>query len=60
MNNSSFLLDNFNFTISKRLYHTSFKLNTVNFPMALAPGPPLNLLRISKGPQTPSCILFPN
>ena len=35
--NNNFVLDNFSFIISKRLYHTSFKLNIVNFPKALLP-----------------------
>ena len=59
--NSSLLVGNFSFIISKRLYHTSFKLNIVNFPRALHPDPPLNSLRGSQcPPQTPSCTLFPN
>ena len=58
--NSSFLLDNFSFIISKMLYHTSSKLNIVNFPRVLPPGPPLNPLRGSQCLQTPSFILFSN
>ena len=60
--NSSFLLDtdSFSFTILKRLYHTSFKLNNVNFSRALPNGNPFNQLRGSQCAQTPSCILFPN
>ena len=60
--NSSFLLDtdNFSFTILKRLYHTSFKLNNVNFSRALPNGNPFNQLRGSQCAQTPSCILFPS
>ena len=48
--NSSFLLDNFSFFVSKRLYRTSFKLYIVNIPRALSPGPPVNPVR---GPQYP-------
>ena len=42
-----FLLDtdSFNFIILKRLRHTSFKLNIVNFSRVLPPGSPMNLLR---------------
>ena len=58
--NSSFLLDNFSFIITKSLHHTSSKLNIVHFPRTLPPGPPLNPLRGSQCPQTPSCVLFPN
>ena len=46
--NSSFLLDitnNFSFIISKRLYHTSFKLNIVNFLLAFQLGSPLNPMK---------------
>ena len=58
---SSFLLDitNTNFIISKRLYYTRFKLNVVIFPRTLPPGSPLNPLRGSQWPQTPSYIYFP-
>ena len=47
---SSFLLttDIFHFIIFKRLYHTSFKLNIMNFSWALHPCPPLNPLMASQ------------
>ena len=32
----------FSFIISKKLYHTSFKLNIVYVPRAFLHGPPLN------------------
>ena len=62
---SSFLLNNFNFIISKRLYHTGFKLNIVNVPTTLPHPQPLssslNPLRSSQCPsRTLSCVLFPN
>ena len=46
------------------IYHTSFKLNIVNFSRALPPGHPSNppnpTEHRSQYTQTPSCVLFPN
>ena len=54
--NSSFLLDmrdNFSFIVSKRLNHTSFKTNVVNFSSALPPDlPPIPRMG-SQCPLTP-------
>ena len=56
-----FLLDteNFSFIIFKGLYHTSFKLNIVNFSRALPPWSPTEPTEGSQCTQTPSCALFP-
>ena len=54
----SFLLDNFSFFISKRLYHTSFKLNNINFPGTLPPGFPINPRRGSQCPLDPPLVAF--
>ena len=56
---SSFLLDGFSFIVSKRLYHTSFKLNIVNFPRAWPPGPPMNPLKSSQCPHNTEHRLMP-
>ena len=60
LNYKSFLLDtdNFSVTISKSLYHTSFKLNIVNFSRALPPGPLLNPLWDSSDPGLPTTFYF--
>ena len=49
----------FSFIISKRLYHTSFELNIVNFSRTLPLGPPLKPLKGSQSTQTNNCVLFP-
>ena len=58
---SSFLLeaDSFSFVISKRLFHTRFKLNIVHSSRGLIPGTPLNPLRDSQCTQTPAAFYLP-
>ena len=56
--NSSFLSDNFSFTISNRLYYTSFKLNIVNVPRTLPFSSPLSPLRASQCPPDPHLCLI--
>ena len=57
---SSFLLDtdSFSFIISKRLFHTSFKVNIVNFSNGLLCSPSLNSLMESQCTQTPAAFYF--
>ena len=52
-------ITNTNFIISKRLCHASFKLNIVNVPRTVPPGPPLNPLRGSQCPRPRAAFYFP-
>ena len=53
-----FLLDDFSFIISKRLYLTSFKLIIINFLRALTSGLPMNSLKGSHCPQNPQLFFY--
>ena len=57
--NSSFLFDteSFSFIIFKRLYRTSFKLNIVNFSIALPPGPPEPIEGFTVRPDPHLCFI---
>ena len=58
---SSFLLDadSFSFIISKKLFHTSFKLNIVNSSKDMLPGTPPGPMRESHCILAPAVFYFP-